>query len=55
MKKEHIFLASVYLLLSFAAMLLSAEPEEDEEHTNITGNILEVFVFFKIVNAFKFV
>ncbi|XP_073927347.1 tissue factor pathway inhibitor isoform X2 [Castor canadensis] len=49
MKKEHIFLASVYLLLSFAAMLLSAEPEEDEEHTNITDAELPPL---KLVHSF---
>ncbi|XP_046303361.1 tissue factor pathway inhibitor isoform X2 [Marmota monax] len=40
MKKEHVFWASVCLLLSLAPMPLNAVPEEDEEHTNITDTEL---------------
>ncbi|ELK04775.1 tissue factor pathway inhibitor [Pteropus alecto] len=36
MKKEQIFWASVYLLLSCASVSLNAVPEEDGEHKNVT-------------------
>ena len=45
MKKEQIFCVSVCLLLSCASAPLNAVPEEDEEHTNITGKMLEAFIF----------
>lgn len=45
MKKEQILGASLCLLLSCASIPLNAVPEEDEEHINITGKMLEAFIF----------
>ena len=44
MKKEQIWGVSVCLLLSCASALLNDVPEEGEEYTNITGNVLEAFI-----------
>lgn len=45
MKKEQIFWASVYLLLSCASVSLNAVPEEDGEDKNVTGKMIEAFDF----------
>lgn len=45
MKKEQIFWVSVYLLLDCASAPLSAVLET-EDYTDITGKILEAFIFF---------
>lgn len=45
MKKEQIFWVSVCLLLNCASAPLSAVLEA-EEYTDITGKILEAFIFF---------
>ncbi|KAM4836238.1 tissue factor pathway inhibitor isoform 2-T2 [Thomomys bottae] len=49
MKKEHIFWASVCLILSLAPGTLNANPEEDEEYTNATGTALPPL---KLLNSF---
>lgn len=46
MKKEQIFWTSVYLLLNCASAPLSAVAEDAEEYTDVTGKMLEAFVFF---------
>ncbi|XP_067597355.1 tissue factor pathway inhibitor isoform X5 [Pseudorca crassidens] len=53
MKKEHIFLVSVCLLLSCASAPLNAVPEEGEEHTNITDAELPPLKLVHSFCAFK--
>ncbi|XP_042544303.1 tissue factor pathway inhibitor isoform X1 [Dipodomys spectabilis] len=49
MKKEHMFWASICLLLSLAPGTLNENPEEDEEYTSVTGPTLPPL---KMLNSF---